>query len=174
MKNPMSRAFQSCSWLLKSSEHRYSLKCLDRKLYSGTAAHATLCASSLFRIVSLSVFASIIHARIKGWRKCLSQKLGFLFAFQNDPRNSFAIPNQKEKLAETLEYICRRYREMSRKPGRDGRELHETPCCCNPKFPVSAWTGSWKKCQEKLPAYKSLWQKAALNTADTYARFIYS
>lgn len=50
----------------------------------------------------------ILYARIKVWHKCcrgLSQKLCFLFAFQNNPQNSLAIPNQKEKLAEAYNII---------------------------------------------------------------------
>lgn len=61
-----------------------------------------------FLIVSLSVLTLFLHPRIKDWHKCcrgLSQKLSFLFAAQNNPQNSPAIPNQREKMAETYNII---------------------------------------------------------------------
>lgn len=124
----------------------------------------------------------ILYARIKVWHKCcrgLSQKLCFLFAFQNNPQNSLAIPNQKEKLAEayniildtTKKCLIRRKRQEEIW-GNSTRLL--IALIQNLQSVLTLDHKKKKKSQVKLLVYKSCWHKAAPKTAGTYAKFVYS
>lgn len=148
------------------------------ELYMRHSLH--LCSLLKLLIVSQSALTSSLYSRIKGWHKCcrsLSQKLGFLFAFQHNPKNSLAIPNQKEKLAEAYNTFkhATEIRFIMTGSQEETWGKYETAHCCDPKFAVCAWTGSWKKMPGKassLRNHKSCWHIAALKTADTDSLFI--
>lgn len=164
------RTTHNC-WYLQSTDTVWRARterCKVQELYTRCSLHlleVTLPYLSHY-LFSLQFFMQELKADTNA-ADASPRSLAFSLPFRTTPRTSMQFQTKKKSWLKLIFIDTREMSQQEKKPGRDLRKRHETAHCCYPKFAVCAWADHEGTCQEKLPAYKSHWHKAALKTADT-------